>query len=251
MLCGFALQLGSTEKSSAQVDGNSSLVFRPLVKEQHGVWRCTASNQVAQISTSTSVYVLGELDLLALSHYGEGGLGWVWGGECDREDTPSSAPLSLPLPLGSRLGSLHAWTLWDTCLSQHVLQRGLWTQGSVVLSHGLQVIPMHSTCPRTHGRLHAQTICRARHLPKQHMGGRPYAWLVNALPSVSAAALGGVDQRLPPPADPPVLLSPLGTSPHAVTNVSVRPLLLAVNVSWEPGFDGGYFQRFSVWYTLL
>ncbi|XP_019342536.2 protein turtle homolog A [Alligator mississippiensis] len=93
-------KLGSTEKSSAQVDGNSSLVFRPLVKEQHGVWRCTASNQVAQISTSTSVYVLG-------------------------------------------------------------------------------------------------------------------------------------------------------TSPHAVTNVSVRPLLLAVNVSWEPGFDGGYFQRFSVWYTLL
>ncbi|XP_009320295.1 PREDICTED: protein turtle homolog A [Pygoscelis adeliae] len=43
----------------------------------------------------------------------------------------------------------------------------------------------------------------------------------------------------------------LGTSPHAVTNVSVLPLLLAANVSWEPGFDGGYFQRFSVWYTPL
>lgn len=42
-----------------------------------------------------------------------------------------------------------------------------------------------------------------------------------------------------------------GTSPHAVTNVSVLPLLLAANISWEPGFDGGYFQRFSVWYTPL
>ncbi|PKK18408.1 immunoglobulin superfamily, member 9 [Columba livia] len=30
----------------------------------------------------------------------------------------------------------------------------------------------------------------------------------------------------------------LGTSPHAVTNVSVLPLLLAANISWEPGFDG-------------
>nr|XP_042698413.1 protein turtle homolog A isoform X2 [Chrysemys picta bellii] len=93
-------KLGTTGRSDAQVDGNSSLVFRPLVKEQHGAWECTVSNQVARISTTTSVYVLG-------------------------------------------------------------------------------------------------------------------------------------------------------TSPHAVTNVSVLPLLLAANVSWQPGFDGGYFQRFSVWYTPL
>ncbi|XP_071583437.1 protein turtle homolog A isoform X3 [Heliangelus exortis] len=94
------LKVGSVGKSGAQVDGNSSLVFRPLIKEQHGVWECTATNQVASISTTTSVHVLG-------------------------------------------------------------------------------------------------------------------------------------------------------TSPHAVTNVSVFPLLLAANISWEPGFDGGYFQRFSVWYTPL
>uniref|UniRef100_A0A8B9NVK2 Immunoglobulin superfamily member 9 n=1 Tax=Apteryx owenii TaxID=8824 RepID=A0A8B9NVK2_APTOW len=87
-------------RNGAQVDANSSLIFRPLIKEQHGVWECTASNQVARISTTTSVHVLG-------------------------------------------------------------------------------------------------------------------------------------------------------TSPHAVTNVSVLPLLLAANISWEPGFDGGYFQRFSVWYTPL
>ncbi|NXA56108.1 TUTLA protein, partial [Nothocercus julius] len=94
------VKLGSAGKNGAQVDANSSLVFRPLIKEQHGVWECTASNQVAHVSTATSVHVLG-------------------------------------------------------------------------------------------------------------------------------------------------------TSPHAVTNVSVLPLLLAANISWEPGFDGGYFQRFSVWYTPL
>uniref|UniRef100_A0A8C8SEN6 Immunoglobulin superfamily member 9 n=1 Tax=Pelusios castaneus TaxID=367368 RepID=A0A8C8SEN6_9SAUR len=93
-------KLGSMGRNGAQVDRNSSLIFRPLVKEQHGAWECVASNQVARISATTSVYVLG-------------------------------------------------------------------------------------------------------------------------------------------------------TSPHAVTNASVLPLLLAANVSWEPGFDGGYFQRFSVWYTPL
>ncbi|XP_060110962.1 protein turtle homolog A isoform X2 [Heteronotia binoei] len=43
----------------------------------------------------------------------------------------------------------------------------------------------------------------------------------------------------------------LGTSPHGVANVSVLPLQQAVNITWEPGFDGGYFQRFSIWYTPL
>ncbi|KAM6039611.1 protein turtle homolog A [Chlamydotis macqueenii] len=94
------LKVGSAGKSGARVDGNGSLVFRPLVKEQHGLWECTAANPVASVSAATSVHVLG-------------------------------------------------------------------------------------------------------------------------------------------------------TSPHAVTNVSVLPLLLAANISWEPGFDGGYFQRFSVWYTPL
>ncbi|NXR12567.1 TUTLA protein, partial [Semnornis frantzii] len=94
------LKVGSMGKSSAQVDGNSSLVLHPLTKEQHGQWECRASSQVASVSATTLVHVLG-------------------------------------------------------------------------------------------------------------------------------------------------------TSPHAVTNVSVLPLLLAANISWEPGFDGGYFQRFSVWYTPL
>ncbi|XP_075463921.1 protein turtle homolog A isoform X2 [Ascaphus truei] len=43
----------------------------------------------------------------------------------------------------------------------------------------------------------------------------------------------------------------LGTSPHTVSSVSAQPLISAVNVSWVPGYDGGYFQRFSVWYAPL
>ncbi|KAM4690986.1 LOW QUALITY PROTEIN: protein turtle homolog A [Rhinophrynus dorsalis] len=86
--------------STAQMDVNSSLVFRPLTKEEHGIWECTASNHVATISTQTAVFVLG-------------------------------------------------------------------------------------------------------------------------------------------------------TSPHSVNNVSAQPLVSAVNVSWVPGFDGGYFQRFTVWYAPL
>uniref|UniRef100_A0A673HRC3 Uncharacterized LOC107713033 n=1 Tax=Sinocyclocheilus rhinocerous TaxID=307959 RepID=A0A673HRC3_9TELE len=39
----------------------------------------------------------------------------------------------------------------------------------------------------------------------------------------------------------------LGTSPHAVTSVSVDPGITHANVSWEPGFDGGYTQKFTVW----
>lgn len=62
-------------KSSAQVDGNSSLVLHPLIKEQHGVWECTATNQVASVTTATSVHVLGELPVT-------GGLGWSWSGQC-------------------------------------------------------------------------------------------------------------------------------------------------------------------------
>ncbi|XP_072570036.1 uncharacterized protein [Paramormyrops kingsleyae] len=39
----------------------------------------------------------------------------------------------------------------------------------------------------------------------------------------------------------------LGTSPHAVSSVSVVPGTDRANVSWEPGFDGGFVQKFTVW----
>uniref|UniRef100_A0A667XVW3 Immunoglobulin superfamily, member 9b n=1 Tax=Myripristis murdjan TaxID=586833 RepID=A0A667XVW3_9TELE len=39
----------------------------------------------------------------------------------------------------------------------------------------------------------------------------------------------------------------LGTSPHAVSSVSVTTEMHQANVSWVPGFDGGYTQKFTVW----
>ncbi|XP_062410792.1 uncharacterized protein igsf9a [Sardina pilchardus] len=39
----------------------------------------------------------------------------------------------------------------------------------------------------------------------------------------------------------------LGTSPHAVALLSVSAGLNHANVSWEPGFDGGYTQKFTIW----
>ncbi|KAF5890011.1 protein turtle A-like, partial [Clarias magur] len=38
-----------------------------------------------------------------------------------------------------------------------------------------------------------------------------------------------------------------GTSPHAVSSVSVDVGMDQANVSWVPGFDGGYTQSFTVW----
>ncbi|XP_059394669.1 protein turtle homolog A-like isoform X2 [Carassius carassius] len=43
----------------------------------------------------------------------------------------------------------------------------------------------------------------------------------------------------------------LGTSPHAVSSVSVIPGMNQANVSWVAGFDGGYAQKFTVWYKQV
>ncbi|KAM3611832.1 uncharacterized protein V6R79_024658 [Siganus canaliculatus] len=40
----------------------------------------------------------------------------------------------------------------------------------------------------------------------------------------------------------------LGTSPHVVSAVSVVTEMNQANVSWVPGFDGGYTQKFTVWF---
>uniref|UniRef100_A0A8C2X387 Immunoglobulin superfamily member 9B n=1 Tax=Cyclopterus lumpus TaxID=8103 RepID=A0A8C2X387_CYCLU len=39
----------------------------------------------------------------------------------------------------------------------------------------------------------------------------------------------------------------IGTSPHAPGNIHVLPSTTSANVSWEPGYDGGFEQTFSVW----
>ncbi|KYO38969.1 hypothetical protein Y1Q_0022570 [Alligator mississippiensis] len=46
-------------------------------------------------------------------------------------------------------------------------------------------------------------------------------------------------------------LTVVGTSPHAPSNVRVVVSMTSANVSWEPGYDGGYEQTFSVWYGPL
>lgn len=42
-----------------------------------------------------------------------------------------------------------------------------------------------------------------------------------------------------------------GTSPHAPGSVRVQVSMTTANVSWEPGYDGGFEQTFSVWYGPL
>ncbi|KAG6931112.1 immunoglobulin superfamily, member 9B [Chelydra serpentina] len=46
-------------------------------------------------------------------------------------------------------------------------------------------------------------------------------------------------------------LTVIGTSPHAPCSVHVVVSMTSANVSWEPGYDGGYEQTFSVWYGPL
>ncbi|XP_078062291.1 protein turtle homolog A-like isoform X2 [Mustelus asterias] len=43
----------------------------------------------------------------------------------------------------------------------------------------------------------------------------------------------------------------LGTSPHAVSNVTVNPDVFGMDVSWEPGFNGGQPQQFTVWFRQM
>ncbi|KAM6986481.1 protein turtle homolog A [Aplochiton taeniatus] len=43
------------------------------------------------------------------------------------------------------------------------------------------------------------------------------------------------------------LVHVLGTTPHAASSLSVSAGVRQANVSWEPGFDGGSSQKFSVW----
>ncbi len=41
---------------------------------------------------------------------------------------------------------------------------------------------------------------------------------------------------------------PTGTSPHAPAKIHVSVSTTSANVSWEPSYDGGFAQTFSVWY---
>ncbi|XP_040052060.2 uncharacterized protein igsf9b isoform X1 [Gasterosteus aculeatus] len=67
-------------------------------------------------------------------------------------------------------------------------------------------------------------------LSKDHQGG----WECLATNRVATVSAGTV-------------VMVLGTSPHVVSSVSVVTEMNQANVSWVPGFDGGYTQKFTVW----
>ncbi|XP_040010650.1 protein turtle homolog A, partial [Xiphias gladius] len=67
-------------------------------------------------------------------------------------------------------------------------------------------------------------------LSKDHQGG----WECLATNRVATVSAGTV-------------VMVLGTSPHVVSSVSVTTEMNQANVSWVPGFDGGYTQKFTVW----
>ncbi|XP_028270556.1 protein turtle homolog A isoform X2 [Parambassis ranga] len=67
-------------------------------------------------------------------------------------------------------------------------------------------------------------------LSKDHQGG----WECLATNRVATVSAGTV-------------VMVLGTSPHAVSSVSVTTEMNQANVSWVPGFDGGFTQKFTVW----
>ncbi|XP_071338565.1 uncharacterized protein igsf9b isoform X2 [Trachinotus anak] len=69
-----------------------------------------------------------------------------------------------------------------------------------------------------------------RPLSKDHHGG----WECLATNRVATVSAGTV-------------VMVLGTSPHVVSSVSVTTEMNQANVSWVPGFDGGYTQKFTVW----
>ncbi|KAF6729329.1 turtle-like protein A [Oryzias melastigma] len=69
-----------------------------------------------------------------------------------------------------------------------------------------------------------------RPLSKDHHGG----WECLATNRVATVSAGTV-------------VMVLGTSPHVVSSVTVTAELNQANVSWVPGFDGGFTQKFTVW----
>ncbi|XP_010892221.2 protein turtle homolog A isoform X2 [Esox lucius] len=88
--------------------------------------------------------------------------------------------------------------------------------------------------PRSHYSVAANGSLLLQPLSKDHQG----EWMcsvTNRVATVKATTL----------------ISVLGTSPHAATQLSVSPGARQANVSWEPGFDGGYTQKFTVWFKQI
>ncbi|XP_068506181.1 uncharacterized protein igsf9b isoform X2 [Syngnathus scovelli] len=84
--------------------------------------------------------------------------------------------------------------------------------------------------PRTQYFVLANGSLLLQPLSKDHHGG----WECLASNRVATVSAGTV-------------VMVLGTSPHGASSVSVSTEINQANVSWVPGFDGGYTQKFTVW----
>uniref|UniRef100_A0A8C2NJG7 Protein turtle homolog A n=1 Tax=Capra hircus TaxID=9925 RepID=A0A8C2NJG7_CAPHI len=86
-------KVGRGLQGQAQVDSNSSLILRPLTKEAHGRWECTASNAVARVAASTNVYVLVH-EMLPPPHF-------LLSSRAKRPDRAHHDWVSLAVPVGA------------------------------------------------------------------------------------------------------------------------------------------------------
>ncbi|XP_028313060.1 protein turtle homolog A isoform X2 [Gouania willdenowi] len=84
--------------------------------------------------------------------------------------------------------------------------------------------------PRSPYTVLANGSLQLQPLSKDHHGG----WECLASNRVATVSAGTV-------------VTVLGTSPHAVSSVYVTTEMNQANVSWVPGFDGGFTQKFTVW----
>lgn len=60
------LQVDLVRRTSYSILANGSLLLQPLTKDHQGAWECTATNQVASVRTSTSIFVLGQCRINAI-----------------------------------------------------------------------------------------------------------------------------------------------------------------------------------------
>ncbi|MEJ1270380.1 immunoglobulin superfamily member 9 [Cricetulus griseus] len=131
------LKVGRGLQGQAQVDSNSSLILRPLTKEAHGRWECSASNAVAQVATSTNVYVL---DFLIFPR-------------AKRPDRAHHDWVSLAVPMGAThllVPGLQPHIQYQfSVLAQNKLGSGPFSEIVLSIPEGLPTTPAASRLPPT------------------------------------------------------------------------------------------------------
>ncbi|KAM6106601.1 LOW QUALITY PROTEIN: protein turtle homolog A [Pterocles gutturalis] len=188
------LKVGSAGKSGAHVDGNASLIFRPLVKEQH-VWECTATSQVASVSAATSVHPLNAVtNVSVLPLLRAANISWEPGfdGGYFQEVAVWYTPLSSIRPRAH-----HDWvSLFGAGGGSHLLVENL----------------------------QADTSYQFSVLAQNKLGSGPFSQIVTSVPK-------GFPVTTVPPEPPAMTMRVFLSPPQALTaNETVRGVLLR----WEP-----------------